>query len=40
MTWWFLTEGYAKEVVVFEPVYYKLYKYSIGNIAKAYILMP
>jgi FkbM family methyltransferase len=32
--WWFITEGYAKRVVVFEPVYYDLCGSSVGDVAE------
>jgi len=32
--WWFITEGYAKRVIVFEPVYYDLCRSNIGDVAE------
>jgi FkbM family methyltransferase len=32
--WWFITEGYAKRVIVFEPVYYDLCKSNVGDVAE------
>jgi len=34
--WWFLTEGSAKRVVVFEPVYYELCVKNVGDVAEVY----
>jgi len=34
--WWFITEGYAKRVLVFEPVYYELCKHNVGDVAEVY----
>jgi len=34
--WWFITEGYAKRVLVFEPVYYELCRRNIGDVAEVY----
>jgi FkbM family methyltransferase len=32
--WWFITEGYAKRVMVFEPVYYDLCRSNVGDVAE------
>jgi len=32
--WWFITEGYAKRVIVFEPVYYDLCRGNVGDVAE------
>jgi FkbM family methyltransferase len=34
--WWFITEGYAKRVIVFEPVYYDLCKSNVGDVAEVH----
>jgi len=34
--WWFLTEGFAKKVIVFEPVYYELCVKNVGDVAEVY----
>uniref|UniRef100_A0A7J2U3Z6 FkbM family methyltransferase n=1 Tax=Ignisphaera aggregans TaxID=334771 RepID=A0A7J2U3Z6_9CREN len=34
--WWFITEGYAKKVIVFEPVYYDLCRSNIGDVAEVH----
>jgi len=34
--WWFLTEGLAKKVIVFEPVYYELCVKNIGDVAEVH----
>jgi FkbM family methyltransferase len=34
--WWFKTKGYAKRVIVFEPVYYDLCKSNIGDVAEVH----
>jgi len=34
--WWFITEGYAKRVLVFEPVYYELCRRNVGDVAEVY----
>jgi FkbM family methyltransferase len=32
--WWFITEGYARRVIVFEPVYYDLCRSNVGDVAE------
>jgi FkbM family methyltransferase len=32
--WWFKTKGYAKRVIVFEPVYYDLCRSNVGDVAE------
>jgi FkbM family methyltransferase len=34
--WWFITEGYAKRVIVFEPVYYDLCRGNVGDVAEVH----
>jgi hypothetical protein len=34
--WWFITEGYAKRVIVFEPVYYDLCRSNVGDVAEVH----
>jgi FkbM family methyltransferase len=34
--WWFITEGYAKKVIVFEPVYYEICKRNVGEVSEVY----
>jgi len=34
--WWFITEDYAKRVIVFEPVYYDLCRRNVGDVAEVY----
>jgi FkbM family methyltransferase len=34
--WWFITEGYGKRIIVFEPVYYDICKRNVGDIAEVY----
>ena len=32
--WWFITEGYARRIIVFEPVYYDLCRSNVGDVAE------
>jgi FkbM family methyltransferase len=32
--WWFITEGYARRIIVFEPVYYDLCRSNVGDAAE------
>jgi len=34
--WWFLTEGLAKRVIVYEPVYYEVCQRNLSSIAEVY----
>jgi len=34
--WWLISEGYARRVIVFEPVYYELCKLNVGDVAEVY----
>lgn len=34
--WWFLTEGLAKRVIVYEPVYYEMCQRNLSSIAEVY----
>jgi FkbM family methyltransferase len=34
--WWFITEDYAKRVIVFEPVYYDLCRSNVGDVAEVH----
>jgi FkbM family methyltransferase len=32
--WWFITEGYARRIIVFEPIYYNLCRSNVGDVAE------